>query len=379
MQLMRNNFRSILSYFAMGLAPISYSLITSIAQAQIVVGHVSAFTGPFAARVKENSEGAEAYFKKLNAAGGINGQKIEFRRMDDENKPEQAVKLAQAFIAEPGAMALFMPGGTPQTDAIGKITDPIGFPVIAPSNGSALTYNPLRKSIFALRASYQTEAEKQIGFLRDLGYARFAVVYTDDAFGKDAYQGALRGFEQIKSKPLAVTTMDRSKPDINAAAEKIKPADADVLVVYCPAPHAVELYKTLKATNKKLVLAVISNNATGAFIKALGDDGRGTFVSQVMPSENSSAGAIQEMASHFPGGRAAMSPATIEGYVAAKLTAEAIRAAGKSPTPAKVIAALEGMKNFDLGGLYVSYSATDHSGLSFTELSMISRTGNFFR
>jgi branched-chain amino acid transport system substrate-binding protein len=376
---MRNTFRALIALLPFCLAAAGSALVASAAHAQLIVGHVSAFTGPFAARVKENADGAEAYFKKLNASGDINGQKIEFRRMDDENKPEQAAKLAQAFIAEPNAMALFMPGGTPQTDAIGKITDPIGFPVIAPSNGSALTYSPVRKSIFALRASYQTEAEKQIGFLRDLGYARFAVVYTDDAFGKDAYVGATRGFEQIKSKPLAVASMDRSKPEIDATVEKMKPVDADVLVVYCPAPHAVELFKKLRATNKKLVLAVISNNATGAFIKALGDDGRGTFVSQVMPSENSSAGVIQEMASHYPGGRAAMSPATIEGYVAAKLTAEAIRAAGKNPSPAKVITALEAMKNFDLGGLYVNYSATDHSGLKFTELSMISRTGNFFR
>jgi amino acid/amide ABC transporter substrate-binding protein, HAAT family (TC 3.A.1.4.-) len=70
-----------------------------------------------------------------------------------------------------------------------------------------------------------------------------------------------------------------------------------------------------------------------------------------------------------------LTPAMVEGFINAKVLVEGLRRASPKPDRARMLAALEGMRKFDLGGLELSYSATDHSGLAFTDLSIVDRTG----
>ena len=58
---------------------------------------------------------------------------------------------------------------------------------------------------------------------------------------------------------------------------------------------------------------------------------------------------------------------------------EGLRRAGPKPTSYKIIDALNGLQRFDLGGLELGFSATDHTGLSYVELSIIGRDGRFKR
>ena len=74
-----------------------------------------------------------------------------------------------------------------------------------------------------------------------------------------------------------------------------------------------------------------------------------------------------------------VSPAMMEGFAAAKVLAEGLRRAGPNPTGPKLRDALEGMKSFDLGGLTLGYSPTDHSGMDFTDLAIIDAAGKFRR
>jgi branched-chain amino acid transport system substrate-binding protein len=370
-----NHFRFLTTVVLGGLT----CLNAAPARAQITLAQISSFNGPFGARVKENADGAEAYFSKMNAAGGVNGQKITLQRIDDDNNPAKAGQLAKEVADKAEAIAIFMPGGTPNTEAISKVTDELGLPVIAPSNGASMFHSPVRKSVFNLRATYQQEAQQLVRLLNELQQSKFALLYQDDSFGKDALIGANRGLEIAKLKPKLVQAFDRSKPDIDAVAAAVVATDAEIVVFLGSGGHAVPIYKKIKSTKPQMLLAVISNNATASFIKSLGEVGRGVYVSQVMPGENSTAGVVREMSADFPGGRAAMSPAHIEGYMAAKLAVEALNRSGKRPSRAKLLEALENMKNFDLGGFTVSYSATDHSGMDYIDLSIISRNGTFLR
>ena len=74
-----------------------------------------------------------------------------------------------------------------------------------------------------------------------------------------------------------------------------------------------------------------------------------------------------------------ISPAMLEGYAAAKVLVEALRRAGPKPSRDKIQAALEGMRKFDLGGLELSFSTADHTGLDFADLSIIGNDGKFKR
>jgi branched-chain amino acid transport system substrate-binding protein len=350
-----------------------------VAHAQVTLAHLASFTSSISARVSENHAGAEVYIKKINASGGVNGQQIELRKVDDNGDATKAAALATELTKDPKVVAVFMPGLSTATDNIAKVLDPLSFPVIAPSAGPAIISNPVRRSVFNLRAAYQVESENLIVFLNQLGYSRFAIAYTDDAFGKDVIVGATKGFARLNLKPITQVGFPRDKPDLKAVVEKLLTTDFDVLLAFAPGPNAAEVFKGVRGKNRKAVLASVSNNSSAAFIKMLGENAHGTFVSQVVPSERSALAVVTEMASVFPGGREKMSPSHIEGYLAAKLAVEAIRRAGKNPTAAKVHAALEDGKDFDLGGLKVNFSSTEHIGLTFTELSMISAKGTFLR
>ena len=69
----------------------------------------------------------------------------------------------------------------------------------------------------------------------------------------------------------------------------------------------------------------------------------------------------------------------LEGYATAKVLVEALRRSGPKPTRERLHAALEAMQNYDLGGLSISFSPSDHTGLDFADLSIIDADGKFRR
>ena len=100
----------------------------------------------------------------------------------------------------------------------------------------------------------------------------------------------------------------------------------------------------------------------------------------MFPSERSYAyGFIKEAAGLAKENGQELSPQMLEGYVAAKVLVEGLRRAGPNPTRAKVLAALESIRKFDLGGLEVSFASDDHSGLDFADLSIVGADGKFKR
>jgi ABC-type branched-subunit amino acid transport system substrate-binding protein len=69
----------------------------------------------------------------------------------------------------------------------------------------------------------------------------------------------------------------------------------------------------------------------------------------------------------------------MEGFLTAKVAVEGLRRAGRNLTRDGYIAALERMQDVDLGGFYVSYSPTDHTGSAFVDLTIIGGDGKFLR
>ncbi len=105
------------------------------------------------------------------------------------------------------------------------------------------------------------------------------------------------------------------------------------------------------------------------------------IVTQVFPYERSIAYPMVKEAQDLAKtkGQSGVSPAMLEGFAAAKVLVEGLRRAGAKPTRDKLQAALEGMKQLDIGGLEVSYSPEDHTGLDFADLSIIGTDDKFKR
>ena len=352
------------------------------AHAQILIGQTAGFTGAVAAGVKETSDGAKLYINAVNAKGGVNGQKIELIALDDKFEPKLAAENARILIEEKNVVAMFLTRGTPHTEAILPVLDKNAVPLIGPSTGAMVLHQPVKKYVFNVRATYQREAEKAVTHLASLGIKRIALVYTDDSFGADGVIGAQKGLTVAKLDAVVTEKFDRSKPDFSKIVPKIVAADTQAVIMIASGSAVVSGITALRAAGSGAQVVTLSNNASGGFVKSLGERGPGVVVTQVFPNERSiSYGFIKEAQDLLKDSKDAgsLSPAMLEGYAAAKVLVEALKRSGPSPTRVKIQNSLENMKKYDLGGLEVNFSTTDHTGLDFADLSIISADGKFKR
>ena len=370
---MKNVFRVCTSLILM--------LLLHGAWGQILIGQTAGFTGVVAASTQEASNGAKLYIDWVNASGGVHGQKIELIQMDDKFDPKLTAENTRVLIEDKKVLALVLDRGTPNTEAMLPLLDKYGVALIAPSTGAMIFHKPLKRYVFNVRSTYQHEAEKAIEHQHTVGVSKIAIIHADDSFGLDALEGAMHGFDKFKGKPTIVIKADRNKPDfVSIVAEIVKNEPQSVLWIGS-GTAVVDGIKALRAAGSSVPVLTLSNNASSGFIKGLGKDGPGVIVSQVFPAERALSYGMIRQAQDLAkaNGGTGVSPAMLEGFAGAKVLVEALRRAGAHPSRESIVTALNGMKNFDLGGLVINYSPTNHTGLDFSDLSIISRDGKFVR
>ena len=355
------------------------TLAGPLARAQILIGQTAGFTGAVASSVKEATDGAKLYFNAVNARGGVNGQKIELVSLDDKFDPKLTLENAKKLIDQ-GVVSLFLNRGTPHTQGLMPLLNEARVPLVGPSTGAMVLHDPVHPWIFNVRATYQREAERAVAHLTHVSIQRMAIVQVDDSFGADAAVGLLRGLKNAKLEPVAYEKYDRSKPDFGPIMPKIVKADPQAVVFVGSGTAIIDAMKALRAAGSRAQMVTLSNNASAGFVKSLGEFARGTVVSQVFPSERSvSIPIVKEAADLANAKDIDLTPAMLEGFAAAKVLVEGLRRAGRDTTRAGLKKALESFNHVNIGGLELSYSPTNHTGLDYADLSIISADGKFRR
>ena len=127
-------------------------------------------------------------------------------------------------------------------------------------------------------------------------------------------------------------------------------------------------------------MITLSNNAAQAFYNDLGKEGSGVIVTQVVPDTGRGTMMLaQEYRRLAKEQGQPYSDAGREGFMAAKVLVEGLRRAGNDLSREKLRVALEGIRDFDIGGITVSYGPKDHTGSQFVETSIISTSGRLLR
>jgi branched-chain amino acid transport system substrate-binding protein len=359
---------------------VGVALATS-AQAQIKIGQSVGVTGQVAATVAETVQGAKLWIDAVNARGGVNGQAIELITLDDKFDPKLASENAKKLITENEVQALFLTRGTPHTEAILPLLAQYKVPLIGPSTGAMMLHKPVNPYVFNVRATYQREAERAITHLNTLNIERIGVVAVNDSFGTDSLEGIARGFAAAKREPAFSVKYDRAKPDY---AELLREAQAKnpQAIVWVGSGNALsDGVKALRAAGVRSQIVTLSNNASGGFAKLLGDYAAGTIVTQVFPPErNTSIRMIRELTDLARAkGIQDVSPAMVEGFAAARVLVEALSRAGANPSRESITRALNNLRKFDLGGMEISFSPTDHTGINYVDISILDGSGKFRR
>jgi branched-chain amino acid transport system substrate-binding protein len=346
---------------------------------KVVIHHVGPLSkSVLAASNQEAIAGANLYFGRINAKGGVNGRKIVLETSDDNQDVKKSEELTKAVISKESAIAFFMPRTSPVIDVMMPLVEAAAVPLIAPQVGPDSVTEPMKRHVFAVRASYSAEVEHVIRLQNSFGRSKFAVIGATGSFGDNVVKSAERALAALSLKPAAIVRVDERNPDITDALKVMTAAAPEVVIFGCAAKCGSDFVKAYNKAGQRAQYVALSNSSNSQFVQALGDQGRGVIVMQVAPSPHSPRYAVsREFKAAADAAKLPITYAAMQGWLSARLVVEGLQRAGSKPTPASLTSALEGMQNFNMGDYIINYGPRQRAGSQFIEPTMIGATGSF--
>ena len=357
----------------------AHSAETGVSDTEIRVGQFAAQTGPAAELGKRMQLGILAHFKAINAAGGVNGRMLKLISRDDGYEPAKAAAAVKALLEEDKVFALIGSVGTPTTLAAVPAINAAGIPLIGPFTGAQALREPFNRNLFHVRASYFDETERIVQHLSTVGIKKIAVFYQNDSYGKAGLEGVTRALTKRNLKATAAVTVERNSVDVAAPLAEILKVAPEAVIQISAYKSSAELIKQARAKAYGGQFFNVSFVGSRALSEELGDAGAGVTISQVVPFPYTPSSVIvrEYQQRMLEAGNKDFDFTSMEGFLAAKVFTEGLRKAGKVLTRASFTTALESLRDYNMGGFTVSYSANSHEGSHFTDLTIIGRGGRF--
>ncbi|MGE3162511.1 MAG: ABC transporter substrate-binding protein [Burkholderiales bacterium] len=340
----------------------------------VVLGQSAPLSGPLQRYGEDLRNGALAYLRALNEAGGVHGRRIELATLDDAGDAERALANTRRFIEEFKVFALF---GYPEfavTRELLTLAHQARMPLIAPASGAQIARQPGR-AVFTMRAGRADEIAAVIEHYARLGARRFALVDRDDAAGAE-YRAAARvalaglGLEPQVDAPL--------RGDSAQTAKAALAQGPDVVMLVLPQPPAADVVRALRGAGGGPQILALSPADPRALAQALGPAGAGVALAQVVPPlDKVSLPLVSDFRAALGGeaGNDVGSPAALESYLGARVLAQALRRAGPALTRDALLQALQDMQRFDAGGYLVGFSRISRQAAGRVYLMSITREG----
>ena len=350
-------------------------------ESQIVLGQSTDLTGPLGELGSAMHQGAQAAFAAVNARGGIQGRSIVLNTLDDQYDVQKGLANVKQLMADPNTFALFNCMGTANVEAMLPLVLESGIPFFAPFTGAQLSRVPQR-NVFNIRASYAEEAEKLVQHLNTLGIKRIAIAYQANSFGKEVFNATQRSMAKLGLPDGPSATVENNASDAATAAAKIAQAQPEAVLIGLAGKPAMEFVKSFRALRRGTSLYGLSVLGTSANIAALGADGVGMALTQVMPLPTNPVVPVSRefmQAWKAIGAKAEPSHLALEGYINARVFCEALQRAGKNPTRASFIDATWSLRKLDLGGFEVHATEPGRNASRFVELTLVGRDGKYVR
>ena len=346
----------------------------------IVLGQSAPFTGPSAQLGLQFNLGAQLYFDTVNAAGGVNGRRIELRRLDDGYDPERCVANTKQFIAD-GVFALFGYVGTPTSLAALPLATEAKLPFFAPFTGAQALREPFNRYAIHVRASYFDETAAIVRQVTAVGIRKLAVFHQNDAYGKTGLEGVQRALTEQNLQPVAVGTFERNSTDVAAALKTILAARPEAIVQIGAYKACATFIRLARQQGFGGNFYNVSFVGTQALLDELGAVAKGVSVSQVMPFPYAP---VMPLSGDYLAAlkdRRGISPnySGMEGFVAARVFTEALERAGRNLTREGFLAAVDGLQSLNLGGFTLGFGPNKRNGSRFVELTLLTEDGRVRR
>lgn len=348
--------------------------------AEIVLGHSGDMSGTSAALTTDYVRGMNVYFDDVNRKGGIRGEKIKLVSIDDAFNPDKTAENTKALIETYHAVALVGYRGTANMLKIVPIVQAAGIAEIGNTSGARSLRDPFVPSVFHVRASDADMIEAAVSHAWTIGVKKIAVMYQDDAFGKEGLAALLASMKKRDAVPVAIAPVPRATVDVAKALEVIPAAKPQAVLLLAQSKPAAAFIKGMHAKGLKPQFIVLS--VASGLHADLKEAAAGVIVTQIVPYPFLELGNVvvreyQGMVSQSADKKYSYN--SMEGYLTAKAVVRAMQKTTGPITRAKIISALESFDKEDLGGYALSYNKTSNLGSHFVNLTMIRPDGSFVR
>jgi ABC-type branched-subunit amino acid transport system substrate-binding protein len=198
----------------------------------VLIANSIAVSGAYAPVGVPFKFGIEAYLKKINDAGGVNGRKINYIHTDDEFSPEKGKAAFEKFLYDDKAFAIVGHFGTPVVAATLDDMKEAGIPTMYYATGIAQLRQEKAegkdRSSMPIQPIYSSEGEVMMAYAKGyFGAQKIGVVYTNDDAGKSLFTGVENAAKQYGME-LVVESLQAGATDATAQVAKVK--DCDLIV-----------------------------------------------------------------------------------------------------------------------------------------------------
>jgi len=228
-------------FVAVGAASARPSADPGLSSNEIVIGGTVPLSG-IAASYASVGRGAEAYFKYVNARGGVNGRKITYKFLDDQYNPAQTVQATRELVQQERVFAIFNSLGTEHNLAVRSYLNAAKVPQLFVGSGATTFGRDYRRypQTIGFLPSYVGEGKVYARhILKTKPTAKIAVLYQNDDYGKDLLNGFKAGLGAKRRNIVAEQSYDPLSTDVSSQMARLKGSGAKVLMVIATPPFTI--------------------------------------------------------------------------------------------------------------------------------------------
>jgi len=350
---------------------------------EIKIGNIMPYSGPASAYgVIGKTE--EAYMRKINAEGGINGRKINFVSYDDNYSPPKTVEQARKLVESDEVLLIFNSLGTPPNSAIQKYMNTKKVPQLFVATG-ATKWNDPKEFPWTMgwQPNYQSESQIYAKYiLKNHPNAKIAVLYQNDDYGKDYLKGLKDGLgAKAASMIIVEESYEVTQPTIDSNIVKLKSLGADVFFNVTTPKFAAQAIKKMNEIGWKPAHFLNNVSASiGSVIKPAGFENSQDIISSSYLKDPTDAQWKDDagmkawnefLDKYYPEANRA-DGLVVYGYTVAQGLVQVLKQCGDDLTRENVMKQAASLKDLELGGLLpgikVNTSATDFAPISQLQL-----------
>ncbi|MBN9063875.1 MAG: branched chain amino acid ABC transporter substrate-binding protein [Rhizobiales bacterium 65-9] len=326
-----------------GIALAATLATASIAQAQIKLGVAGPITGSNAAFGAQLKNGVEQAVEDINAAGGINGQKITVSVGDDVADPKQGVSVANKFVGD-GVKFVVGHFNSGVTMPASEVYAENGVLMISPSaTNPQVTERKLWNTFRVCGRDDQQGAVAAAYIAKNLKGKKVAVVHDKTTYGQGLADETKKALNKAGVKEVLYEGVNTGEKDFSALVSKIKAAGADI--VYWGGLHTEGglIVRQMRDQGVKAVLMSGDGITSDEFATIGGPGVEGTLMT--FPPDPRNRPEAKEIVAKFRAKNINPESYTLYSYAAVQIMAEAAKRAN-SVDPKKVAAEMHSGKPF---------------------------------